>query len=118
MKRIIIGVCLVSLVGYVLVTWLNLPNVTTTSTIHSNVINDTDFSYRVYSVNAIGTSLVSNTAVVWSLPNVPTNLDVSPYWQQINVTWTVVDAVYTYDLEHSTDGNTWCRKVGHPRRIS
>ena len=88
-------------------TWLNLPNVTTTSAIHSNTINDTDFSYRVYSVNAIGTSLVSNTGVVWSLPNVPTNLDVSPYWQQISVTWTVVDAVYTYDLEHSTDGNTW-----------
>ncbi|SVC97023.1 uncharacterized protein METZ01_LOCUS349877, partial [marine metagenome] len=30
-------------------TWLNLPNVTTTSAIHSNTINDTDFSYRVYS---------------------------------------------------------------------
>jgi len=88
-------------------TWLNLPNVTTTSTIHSNTINDTDFSYRVYSINAIGTSLVSNTGVVWSLPNVPTGLDVSPYWQQTSVTWTVVDAVYTYDLEHSTDGNTW-----------
>ena len=89
-------------------TWLNLPNVTTTSTIHSNTINDTDFSYRVYSVNAIGTSLVSNTGVVWSLPNVPTGLSAdTASLTQINVTWTVMDAAYTYDLEHSTDGNTW-----------
>ncbi|SVA14390.1 uncharacterized protein METZ01_LOCUS67244, partial [marine metagenome] len=89
-------------------TWLTLDsNVTSTSKLHQNVFNDTLFSYRVYAVNAIGTSLVSNTGQVWSLPTTPTGLTSSVFSDtSLGLSWDTLTGM-TYKLEHSTDNATW-----------
>ena len=89
-------------------TWLTLDsNVTSTSLLHQNVFNDTLFSYRVYAVNAIGTSLVSNTGQVWSLPTTPTGLVATVFSDtSIGLAWDTLTGM-TYKLEHSTDNATW-----------
>ena len=72
------------------VTWLTLANnVTGTSTLHSNALGDTQFSYRVFAINAIGISNASNTAQVWSLPTVPLGTAATATSDTtISVTWT------------------------------
>ena len=89
-------------------TWLTLDsNVQTTTKIHSNVLNDTLFSYRVYAVNSIGTSVASSTSQVWSLPNAPTGIALVPSSDtEITVSWNTVTGL-TYLLEHSADGTTF-----------
>ena len=91
------------------VTWLTLANnVTGTSTLHSNALGDTQFSYRVFAINAIGISNASNTAQVWSLPTVPLGTAATATSDTtISVSWTELTNGTTYRIEHSTDNVTW-----------
>ena len=90
-------------------TWLTLANnVTSTSTIHTNTLGDTQFSYRAFAVNAIGVSNASNTAQVWSLPTVPLGSTATATSDtEITVSWTELTNGTTYKIEHSTDNVTW-----------
>ena len=91
--------------------WITLDNnvqvLTATHSGISTAIPNTEISYRVYAVNAIGQSPASNVEQVWTLPTAPTGVTVTATSDtEIDVTWTTI-AGLTYKLEHSTDNVTY-----------
>ncbi len=91
---------------------------TAVSTTVSNLINGQEYEFRVFAVNAIGTSSASNVStatpsVTGTVPNTPTGLSAVPGDTQITLSWTAptVDggsSITDYIIEYSSDaGASW-----------
>ena len=80
----------------------------------SNNYNDiglsagTSYTYRISTVNAVGTSTAVVGSPLLTLPAVPTLTAVVNSATQVGLSWTSVTSANSYKLEVSTDsGNTW-----------
>ena len=97
-------------------------NIGSTSTTYSDtgLAHSTTYTYRVSTINSVGTSSPSNTASATTfnvIPSSPTDLTATAQLLKINLSWTAPSdnggtPITGYMIERSTDsGNTWSMLV-------
>jgi len=97
---------------------------TSTSYSDSGLISDTTYTYRVFAINSVGTSIPSNTASAYystgsTIPDAPTGLtatEVSP--TQIDLSWSAPSnnggsSLTGYQIEVKIDAGSWSTLVAN-----
>ena len=89
-------------------TWHTISSsIQTTTYTNSNIVDNLEYKFRVFTINGIGVSDASNTAAVWTLPTAPTGVTATAIsGTEIGVAWTTSTGI-AYKIEHSTDNVTF-----------